>query len=96
MKIKETKKLNSDDLKQIRNIIQKRVKTREDYLSFNLWYFNHFPIKGAICSIFTLPVEIIYQIKNTKDEKILKQIDELQKNNQQISNLKVGKIKCKI
>ena len=94
MKIKVTRELSIEELRQIKVIIQERVKSRDEYLDFNLWYFNHHPFLGTFWTMITLPTEIVYKLKNVRDEKRIQKIDALEKLKQP-TNIK-SKCKCRI
>lgn len=82
---------NIEELRILKNRLEQKVKSRDQYLDFNLWYFNHHPFLGTFWTMITLPAETVYRIKNVRDEKKIEKINEIL-NKQQKRN--IVKVKC--
>jgi len=89
--MKFTKEANIEELKLLKDKLQSKVKKRDKFLWIGFDYFYRSPILGTIYKLFTLPVDVVYNIKNMSDEKKIKKINEILKQ-QPVTKVKVKRI----
>jgi len=94
MKTKIKRELTIEDLRLMKEVIQKRIMSRK-YTSLSFTHLAaHHPIESAFATIFTLPVEMVNNIKNKRDKKRIEKIEKLKILYQNGYNDKI-KVKCK-